>query len=796
MAKVSALLLLAAIGFARALAAQTVQGSFVDPAGQPVAGARAILRDAAGRDAATATTGVDGAFVLRARAAGSYTLRVERIGYELTETQPFALTAGETVERRVAANPRRIVLQAIVAESRSRCTPRPGSGPQTATVWGEARKVLGSARESAESGGHRYVVRRYWRWLDAPGQTILVDSVATAELASGTPFMAVPLDRLSRNGYVEPARSELVFHAPDARVLLSDEFQERHCFALQQGENGLIGLSFEPLSNTLPEVRGVLWLDRATAELRRLEYRYVRIPRMPPEGEGAGGWMDFTRLADGRWIVGRWAIRMPLVADTRTRPRGASNATPYILLGIREEGGEVLSAGRVGEAPVQLATIGAGTVAGMVWDSIAGGPLAGARVSVAGHGAVADSAGRFSITGLTAGAYQLTFTSPRLDSLRYAPPPVRVAVREGETMQQVLAIPPLAVVWASACGFAPAGTGTLVGVVRGPTGQPAPGVRTSVQWAGEQPGTAGATTDSAGVYRACGVPAEVPLTVRVAARDASVSVSDVRVAADRPHREDLALPAPRTAVGPGAAAAEGVSGVVRDAEGRPLAGAEVRVGGRPTVTDARGRFRVGRVGSGTHAVAVSHAALGSRTVAVPLPDQAVEVELRPGPGTTLAASVQRVVQIAGIGARAQARRPGLDMQGFYDRQRQGLGVFLTGQSLRRVAGGRLANTLRTVAGVRIVEGGSALNPRTFAMGTRGSTGVGQAGACWMDVYLDGMLVAGQGLGAARSLSLDEIPMADVEAVEVYRGPSEIPIQYRGSTSACGVILLWTRRTDQ
>ena len=35
-------------------------------------------------------------------------------------------------------------------------------------------------------------------------------------------------------------------------------------------------------------------------------------------------------------------------------------------------------------------------------------------------------------------------------------------------------------------------------------------------------------------------------------------------------------------------------------------------------------------------------------------------------------------------------------------------------------------------------------------------------------------------------------MSDLEGVEIYRGPSEAPIKYQTTGSACGVLLLWTR----
>ncbi|HET7228876.1 MAG TPA: carboxypeptidase regulatory-like domain-containing protein [Longimicrobium sp.] len=787
MTKLFALLVFSAALCALPLRAQTVRGTFVDLSGGPVVGARAILRDTAGREVAAAHAGPDGAFTLRAPAAGSYVVRVERIGYATTETAPVALGDGETVERRITAAPGRIVLEAIVARNRSRCTPRPGSGPETATVWGEARKVLGSARESGESTDFRYAVRRFWRQVDPPGRTILRDSVATAQLSSPSPFIAVPLERLSRRGYVERTGFYLDFHAPDARVLLSDAFQERHCFALEPGENGLIGLSFEPVSDRLPDVRGTLWLDRATAELRRMEYRYTRVPGLPPEGQDARGWMEFTRLADGRWIVGRWAIRMPVVMEARNVPRaGLGRGQPVELAGFREEGGDVLAAGPAGGAAAILAASGA--VTGTVFDSTTARPLAGARVSAAGHQAVTDSLGAYLIDDVPAGAYPLVFSAARLDSLRFNPPPVRVEVRVGETTVQNLAVPPLNVVWAAACAAGPAATGAVVGRVTTSGGQVAAGARVAAAWGGAQPGTLGAAVDSTGVYRVCGAPAGVPLTLRVSNRDAAAVIPAVTTAADRPRRMDVELPVAGGA--PREADVAAITGVVRDAEGRPLAGATVRIDSlAAATTDAQGRFRTAIVTPGEHQVTVTHPRTGSRTVPVPLPGQGVVIELRAVDEGALSVRVQRVVQLAPVTGQAQ-RSLGLAATGFYDRQRAGIGRFITRPQLSRYPGHRVGDELRRVPGVRVVQSGG-LDARALAISTRGGTGIGQARSCLMDVYLDGALVGGTLLGAAFSLSLDEIRSASLDAVEVYQG-AEIPPMYRNSHSTCGVILLWSR----
>jgi len=816
------LALAAALCTAPALAAQTVQGRLVDPTGQPVPGGRAVLRDARGGEAAAAMSGADGAFVLRAPAAGRYSLVVERIGYALTTEPAFSLAAGQTVQKRVTANPQRVALQSIVVRGRSQCAPRPGSGPETAAVWEEARKALRSAREN-ELAEYQYGVRRFWRQLDPAGRTIVADSVAPVEVTQGNPFVSAPADRLAQTGFIEAAGSDLVFHAPDAAVLLSTEFQEGHCFGVQEGENGLIGLAFEPVTQgEKSDVMGTLWIDRASAELRRVEYRYTRVPGMSEPSEAASGRLDFRRMRDGRWIVSRWSVRMPVIiaepvpgaVRVEIENRASDqNQLRYRLAAQLEQGGDVLHvttpAGRV-----ELA--GAGTVRGVVFDSTQLQPLAGARVTLgSGHVAVADSAGRYVVGDVPAGEYRLAFSSPRLDSLGFVPAAVQVSVREGATAERDLTIPPLAAVWASACadsGQAP-GRGVLVGRVLAANGDPQPYARVAVSWTqpGAPSGSAVAlTADSHGVYRFCTAPAGPPLTVRVAAYQSMLTVNDLHVAQGRALRQDVGLPASGAAVAsaaPGSAAAQAtLSGVVRGAGGQTLAGATVRFGEQaPVTTDGQGRFRMRALPPREYLVRVTHPELGTRTARVTLTAGGGEVELRPGADGALAATVQKVVQLAAV--QAQARNMTLDIQGFYDRQRRGQGIFLNEERLQHNKAGRLTDVLRGVPGIRIVRyvprdslnshqrfemrSGMDIDEQYRIASARGNTAIiNGEGPCWMDVYVDGVQV--QNWNPNTSQSLDSFPLSQVQAVEVYRGASEIPEAYKQAFSACGVVLLWTK----
>jgi len=807
--------------FTPALAAQTVQGRFTSAAGEPVPGARALLRDARGNPVASATTGRDGGFVLRAPGGGRFALAVERIGYALTEAPAFTLGARETALKAVVANPRRVELPSV-ATAAGRCVANPGSAAETAAVWEEARKALASARDH-ESSAYQYGVRRFWRQLDPEGRTILRDSVAPAEVTTGTPFVSSPAERVARTGFVENAGSDLVFHVPDAGILLSADFQARHCFALANGVGGMIGLAFQPAAEgETRDVEGTLWLDRASAELRRVEYRYTRLAGMERPADAAGGRMDFHRLPDGRWVVSRWRIRMPVIVAQETGPavrvegldRGGENRLQYRLAAQLEQGGDVLSVAPAGGEPTELA--GAGAVRGVVFDSTRLQPLAGARVTLAGAHAVAtDADGRFSVAGLPEGDYALAFGSARLDSMGFVPSVVAVSVREGVVAEQELAVPPLAAVWASACadsGQAP-GRGVLVGRVHTAAGDPRPGARVAVSWTapGSAPGRAALATDANGVYRFCTAPAGPPLTLAVDASPSTLTVSGLHVTQGRALRQDVGLPAAsaggRVAGGSASPAQSALSGVVRGAAGQALAGASVRWGEQPAVvTDGQGRFRMRMPPPREYAVSVTHPELGTRATRVALTADAGEVELRPATGASgaLTATVQRVVRLATV--QAQARNMSLDIQGFYDRQHRGLGLFLTEERLHRNRAGRLSDVLRGVPGLRIMRYAptdSATSRRRAFLATasdldvqyrvaasRGSNRILGSGPCWMDVYVDGVQV--QSWNPDLSQNLDSFPLLQVQAVEVYRGPSEIPEQYRQTWSGCGVVLLWTK----
>jgi hypothetical protein len=142
---------------------------------------------------------------------------------------------------------------------------------------------------------------------------------------------------------------------------------------------------------------------------------------------------------------------------------------------------------------------------------------------------------------------------------------------------------------------------------------------------------------------------------------------------------------------------------------------------------------------------------------------------------------------------------------FFERKEQleplGLGAFLGREELRRMAGLPVTHAIGTVPGMRVVASDDSRG-RIHLLGRRG---------CDALFFLNGMQVP-----LRPTLSLDDttdvdfagspaplewyiddfVSLGEVEAIEVYRGPSELPGEVPGKHSEgnCGAVVIWTKRT--
>lgn len=214
----------------------------------------------------------------------------------------------------------------------------------------------------------------------------------------------------------------------------------------------MIGLGFEPIpSHTLPDITGVLWLNRATFELRFLDFTFTRHPYAFPVPSGPfGGRVEFRRLDNGAWIVERWSLRMPQfpagisLPPTTMNDRWIESARDSLLalqrfgLQIREVGGEIRYIADPGPAAEGLAA-----VEGVVFDSTRAAPLAGAAVFLDRGGPVARTGidGTFRMIGLPAGHHEIAFVHPYADSLGLVVRPLPIVLTDGEFARAELFIP-------------------------------------------------------------------------------------------------------------------------------------------------------------------------------------------------------------------------------------------------------------------------------------------------------------------------------------------------------------------
>lgn len=327
------------------LRAQTVAGRVVEAeSGLPVPGAVVQLLDGGGARVAAVLADSAGRYRLSAPAAGTYALRAERVGFATAAAATVTLADGQTLARDVRAESRRVVLDAVEAQgTRRRCAGEPQDGAQAATVWDEARKALASAALAQQSGELWFLSELQITETTLGGRTV-GDPYSRRTVTQGKPFESATVDDLVTGGYVVMGRRRIELKGVDATAILSDAFVRHHCFGLRApgpDEPGMVGLEFVPLEGRVaPDVRGVLWLDRATAELRYVEYSYTGLHFRGPV-DRLGGRLEFRRLSTGAWIIPSWEVRAPLLrTDT---PDNLRSMGRYRMYGISRQRGIVVA---------------------------------------------------------------------------------------------------------------------------------------------------------------------------------------------------------------------------------------------------------------------------------------------------------------------------------------------------------------------------------------------------------------------------------------------------------------------
>lgn len=210
--------------------------------------------------------------------------------------------------------------------------------------------------------------------------------------------------------------------------------------------------------------------------------------------------------------------------------------------------------------------------------------------------------------------------------------------------------------------------------------------------------------------------------------------------------------------------------VVSAMSGGPLADARVVLtgSGHGSFTDSTGHFTIPDAPSGRDTLQVSLIGFAEEQVPLTLePDRTTRVTLM------LSETVLRVEDIS-VEVRNPRREIG-KLSGFWDREKQGLGEFITPEEIEKANPQHGSDLLRMVSGVRVGPYRFGKAPVTFSRARQG---------CQPVYYVDGVL--------RRGMHIDDLNRDDILAIEVYRGPAETPAQFKFSGRSCGTILIWTR----
>ncbi len=511
--------------------AQIVRGVIVDQqTAAPIQGTFVQLLDSTGTVRAGVLSNDAGQYILTAPGAGHFILRAERIGYASAFSDTLEVAAGKTLVYRFTVPVQAISLEGIRVTGSRRCNTPTEGGAATSVLWDEARKALDVVAWMEAERGVPYQTAIWERTRDIVSLEIEDGERRISSGFGKSAFWSHSAENLQRYGFVRnTGYGDIAYYGLDAQTLLSDAFLAAHCFRVAEphkGEGGLIGLSFEPLrKNGPPDIEGTLWLDRKTSELRYLEFQYTRhLVATMVANDHFGGRIEFRRMPNGAWVVGRWWLRMPLWTESPPAPGhrrasgmgvGAHNrlwAARADGLKVREKGGEIVFMAR----PRSSAEEGSAALEGTVYDSVRGRPLAGATVFLvdAGQAVVTDMLGRYRMSDLPAGRHVIGFFHRFTDSLQLTAITRPVDLLAAKHNSIDLAVPRNA-----GCGFSPSSS-TVVGFVEDvETGDPLPGVEVTGTWRERRdtvetdPVEHVDSTDARGRYLFCGVPVDEPVSL-------------------------------------------------------------------------------------------------------------------------------------------------------------------------------------------------------------------------------------------------------------------------------------------
>ena len=426
---------------------------------------------------------------------------------------------------------------------------------------------------------------------------------------------------------------------------------------------------------------------------------------------------------------------------------------------------------------------GTAEILGLVVDSLNRQYLSGADVVIEGAktSVVTDAKGRFRVTGLAPGTYQVGVFHPLLDTLGLSLATQPFHVGPDSASSVFLAVPSVETIIKRSCPPRPRaqGTSAVIGRVIDPeTLAPVAGSEVSIAWTQvevskeigvrKSPRLIHDSTDATGAFQICGLPNSMQATLQ-ARRGASVT-AEVPITIGDSETElflrTLLLSRADSGTKTGNAVVTGR--VILDGS-VPNAGSRVEVVGTESVamTDEKGEFALRNLPSGSHVLLARRLGFGAETIPVDLSAR------EPKKVTIRLPKHVAVIDPVVVTAKRVAS---LDKLGFTQRKKTGQGYYLDPDQIQRMRPTFLTDIFRQVPGLRV-----SYSPQGDVIsGTRGGSGCVQ-------YFVDDMPWQSASPGDVNQF----VNASEVVAVEVYQGPG-VPAQYSRAMGDCVTIVIWTK----
>ena len=211
--------------------------------------------------------------------------------------------------------------------------------------------------------------------------------------------------------------------------------------------------------------------------------------------------------------------------------------------------------------------------------------------------------------------------------------------------------------------------------------------------------------------------------------------------------------------------------VVSAMDARPIPRALVYLvrAGKGAVTDSSGRFSIGDIPPGPDTLVIRYGGFDPQKAGL-------DFEPRQILGVVFILS-ERLFEVAELKVEVRGVDP--EAQRLELRQRMGGGVYITRGQIRDRSPNVLTEMVREIPRVDVLPSGIGASTTEVVL-----IGYGAA-ACKPKYYVDGMMMD-------ERFELNDVPVDDVELLEIYRSPAEAPTQYRRGGMRCGAILIWIR----